>query len=721
MKNKLILSILLLLGLVSIYAQAPLNFSARLNITNVSGSDPYTLVGVIQDDLGLWSASDLNTLQDSIYHLEGSDLLIYRITTISSAVGNNFTIIVDDVMNSGILPSTGTEWAAMRVTTNYQFPVEIGNLATNFKASIDNRFKQRLDEVVLSAIITTGDKNQIDIVNITNDWRLDTNSVSTVTIADDAVTLAKQASGTANRLQGFDASGNPSLITVSGISTLSAGNLAVTEVDGSSTNELQTVASTSDATSHTVTLSNSGGSFKIAEGSNITITTSGTGLDGVATIASTGVSESTTASNGLTLSTLDVQLGGNLTQNTAINGAFDLKMGNTTALDTVLVTAAKVILDGTSGTDIKRSTGGRSLGVYGDATWGYIGLLKPATNTLMSSLGYGATGLTGSLTDATFLRSENALHLAAGGDNLYVTLLSSGNFGLGTVAPTNILSLGGEANRTIWMERRTTAASNGNNLIVQAGGGTVGGTNRTGGNLLLYAGTATGTGGGAGAGSNINFATSTPGSSGTSDVTVTTKMTIQNNGNVGIGTGSPVATALLEMQDTARGFLKPRLTTTQRNAIASPATGLEIYNTTTNQPNYYSGSGWVAVVNTDSSYTFETVPIQHTLNNAAVATGDGNYGFAVPLFMDNWQIVSVTFGTFSAVSVADLDVKLVRRNSSGTVTDVATGQIGVTEYGDTVGSLTFELEQEDYLYVNVPSVGTSVANGLSATVTFKKK
>lgn len=150
MKNKLIIVILLLFGFISIYAQAPLNFSARLNITNVSGSDPYTLIGVVQDDLGLWSAADLNTSQDSVYHLEGSDLLIYKITTISSAMGNNFTIIVDDVMNSGIMPSTGTEWAAMRVTTNYMFPVEIGNLATNFKASIDNRFKQRLDAQIAS-------------------------------------------------------------------------------------------------------------------------------------------------------------------------------------------------------------------------------------------------------------------------------------------------------------------------------------------------------------------------------------------------------------------------------------------------------------------------------------------------------------------------------------------------------------------------------------------
>lgn len=67
--------------------------------------------------------------------------------------------------------------------------------------------------------------------------------------------------------------------------------LTATEVDGSTTNELQTVANTSDATSHTVTLSNSGGSVKLAEGSNITLTTSGTSGDGVVTIASTGTAD----------------------------------------------------------------------------------------------------------------------------------------------------------------------------------------------------------------------------------------------------------------------------------------------------------------------------------------------------------------------------------------------------------------------------------------------
>ncbi len=41
--------------------------------------------------------------------------------------------------------------------------------------------------------------------------------------------------------------------------------------------------------------------------------------------------------------------------------------------------------------------------------------------------------------------------------------------------------------------------------------------------------------------------------------------------------------AMLQINSTSRGFLPPRLTTTQRDAISSPATGLTVYNTTTNQ------------------------------------------------------------------------------------------------------------------------------------------
>jgi hypothetical protein len=126
------------------------------------------------------------------------------------------------------------------------------------------------------------------VANAVDSNHIATGGVGNTDLAARIVSLSKQATNTANRLQGFDGSGNPAPITVSGIAALSAGNLAVTEVDGSTTNELQTVANTSDATSHTVTLSNSGGSVQLVEGSNITLTTTGTSGAGVVTIASTG-------------------------------------------------------------------------------------------------------------------------------------------------------------------------------------------------------------------------------------------------------------------------------------------------------------------------------------------------------------------------------------------------------------------------------------------------
>ncbi len=78
-----------------------------------------------------------------------------------------------------------------------------------------------------------------------------------------------------------------------------------------------------------------------------------------------------------------------------------------------------------------------------------------------------------------------------------------------------------------------------------------------------------------------------------------------NNGsNIGIGTTTPNASAIAEMNSTVQGFLPPRMTTTQRNAIVSPASGLQIYNSTTGCLNFYSGSAWYEVCGTIILGTF---------------------------------------------------------------------------------------------------------------------
>ena len=63
------------------------------------------------------------------------------------------------------------------------------------------------------------------------------------------------------------------------------------------------------------------------------------------------------------------------------------------------------------------------------------------------------------------------------------------------------------------------------------------------------------------------------------------------NGSVGINNdgSSPNGSAMLDVSSTSKGLLPPRLTTAQRNTIASPAEGLVIYNTDEKSLNLYNG------------------------------------------------------------------------------------------------------------------------------------
>lgn len=56
--------------------------------------------------------------------------------------------------------------------------------------------------------------------------------------------------------------------------------------------------------------------------------------------------------------------------------------------------------------------------------------------------------------------------------------------------------------------------------------------------------------------------------------------------------GSPVAGAILALTSTSKGFLPPRMTSTQRTAITAPE-GLLVYDTTVKQWFGHNGSAWV--------------------------------------------------------------------------------------------------------------------------------
>jgi hypothetical protein len=68
--------------------------------------------------------------------------------------------------------------------------------------------------------------------------------------------------------------------------------------------------------------------------------------------------------------------------------------------------------------------------------------------------------------------------------------------------------------------------------------------------------------------------------------------------SVGIGTNTPHPSSLLELSESSKGLLIPRMTLAQRNAILNPAEGLMVYQTNdTIGFWYYSTGNWFSLIN----------------------------------------------------------------------------------------------------------------------------
>lgn len=94
-----------------------------------------------------------------------------------------------------------------------------------------------------------------------------------------------------------------------------------------------------------------------------------------------------------------------------------------------------------------------------------------------------------------------------------------------------------------------------------------------------------------GATGNVNIGTSNPTDAGYKlDINGTTRV----QGKLSVNTPS-AASAVMEVTSTTQGFLSPRMTTTQKNAISSPAAGLVVYDTTLGALCTHNGTIWVTL------------------------------------------------------------------------------------------------------------------------------
>lgn len=62
-----------------------------------------------------------------------------------------------------------------------------------------------------------------------------------------------------------------------------------------------------------------------------------------------------------------------------------------------------------------------------------------------------------------------------------------------------------------------------------------------------------------------------------------------------VGSTGSTASVGLELISTTQAFAPPRMTTTQKNAIATPSAGMVVYDTTLNKLSVYTGAAWETV------------------------------------------------------------------------------------------------------------------------------
>lgn len=262
--------------------------------------------------------------------------------------------------------------------------------------------------------------------------------------------------------------------------------------------------------------------------------------------------------------------------------------------------------------------------------------------------------------------------------------ISNNRLGLGTATPTVDVGLGGNAARTIRMERHST--THGLNLTVQAGGGIAGGTNRSGGTLVLSGGIATGNGT-----SQIEFWTSKFGSSGTADLAPTKSAWINGSGGLlfggAAGTGFTNSSIMAGIDICYGGSpaglavgAENNLTTRTNSTDKVFRMGLAPYNTgqqlagifvgfatsTTNQMTFGGGS---SVVQAATHLNFNVAAAVNT--NTGTTMLGLTYGTAALFDGLNFQIGSTTgtkFGTATTQKLAFWNATPIVRPSAYTQT-----------------------------------------------------
>lgn len=207
---------------------------------------------------------------------------------------------------------------------------------------------------------------------------------------------------------------------------------------------------------------------------------------------------------------------------------------------------------------------------------------------------------------------------------------------------------------------------------------------------------------------------------------------INSFSQVGIGTTTPNASSALDISSTTAGLLAPRMTQAQKTAIATPATGLLIYQTDgTAGFYYYNGSTWMPFGSSGWALTGNsgTVPATNFLgttdaqdlvikaNNAEAirVQSGGNVGIGTNAPSTKLHIVGSSAATLLSDGFEDSTIAPFATSGAGgnwTVTSVAGEFNAGTKGAKSGGGINSSVSDLTYTTASVPASGGNISFAL---------
>lgn len=167
----------------------------------------------------------------------------------------------------------------------------------------------------------------------------------------------------------------------------------------------------------------------------------------------------------------------------------------------------------------------------------------------------------------------------------------------------------------------------------------------------------------------------------------------------------PDTSAMLDVSSTSKGFLLPRMTTTQQNAIVLPANGLTIFNTTLNTIMINTGTSGSPVWSGLTAGSIDTSSIANFSTKVRSL-----FSSTAPITFTNGLVGITQAGTSSNGYLSSTDWNTFNSKGSG-VTSLASIGSSPNATGGSISGSTLTLQPADATHGGVVTTGTQTLAG----------